>query len=148
MGPNMYELWTPANIYSDIFTISTGAGFLPVLWIRPLNDPNAQQKYPPRYCYVPLWPELAIIATSQALEDGAPRTDASVDTVITMVCQLLSSKYRVVLRPLPNGRTSWLINGGDANFLVNWDGPPNAPQEIAGFIRRLARDQGQWLVIP
>ena len=31
--------------------------------------------------------------------------------------------------PLPNGRTSWLINGGDPNHLrPSWDDPPSDPQ--------------------
>ena len=34
-----------------------------------------------------------------------------------------SPKDRVV-GPLPNGRTPWLINGGDPNHLLNWDDPP------------------------
>ena len=49
------------------------------------------------------------------LEDRAPRHK---DTcLITMVIVGTSPKDRVV-GPLPNGRTSWLINGDDPNYLL------------------------------
>ena len=43
--------------------------------------------------------------------------------LITIVIVGTSPEDRVV-RPLPNGRTSWLINGG-YEALTNWDDPPS-----------------------
>ena len=35
-----------------------------------------------------------------------------------MVDRFLSNKYHGLLGPFPNGRTSWLSNGGDPNYLL------------------------------
>ena len=56
--------------------------------------------------------------------------------LITMV--IVSPLSRVV-GPLPNGRTLWLINGGDPNYVSkSWDDPPssstNQTRVITGFL--------------
>ena len=49
------------------------------------------------------------------LEDRAPgRTDT---WLVTMVI-VIKSPIHGVMGPLTNGRTSWLINGGDPNYLL------------------------------
>ena len=64
-----------------------------------------------------------------------------------IVSPLRISKDRVV-GPLPNGRTSWLINGGDPNYLrPSWDDPPSGPHSMS-FTSAWQEPRSKGLLLP